>query len=106
MLAEYRACRDISTLSLKGITLRLNEMTLSCYLQNRSGRREKPNPLLKMLPSLRMLAAEGLRPNGLPWQGFPSPAGSPPAAARFGALAAARVVKNRSCSASIVSAGY
>lgn len=40
-LAECCAHRNISTLGLKRITLRLNAMTRSCYLQNRSGKKKK-----------------------------------------------------------------
>lgn len=59
-----------------------------------------------MLPAPPMLTAEDLWPTGLPWQDFPFPAASPPAAAHFGALMAVLIVKKHSCSASIVSSSY
>lgn len=70
------------------------------------GERKKIILLFKMLPAPPMLAAVDLWPTGLPWQDFPFPAASPPAAAHFGASMAVLVVKKHSCSASIVSSSY
>lgn len=70
------------------------------------GEKKKLILLFKMLPAPPMLTAEDLWPTGLPWQDFPFPAASAPAAAHFGASVAVLIVKKHSCSASIVSSSY